>query len=146
MIAFLGIAVLLGLAALGSTNRRRIVWRPVVVAMLLQFLLAGLVLRTRWGAIFFEAVNVAAAGFIAAADVGIDFLFGTWPDRVSIRPGYGCLPCRASTELAQRSHRIAEADLAEGRPARNSRCQTSFAVLVTHGLELRRLSCSSTRP
>ncbi len=82
MIAFLGIALLLGLAALGSTNWRRIAWRPVVVAMLLQFLLAGLVLRTSWGAIFFEAANFAAAGFIAAADVGIDFLFGTWPERV----------------------------------------------------------------
>ncbi len=82
MIAFVGIALLLCLAVLGSTNWRRIVWRPVGVAMLLQFLLAGLVLRTRWGAIFFDAVNVAAAGFIAAADVGIDFLFGTWPERV----------------------------------------------------------------
>ena len=82
MIAFVGIALLLSLAVLGSTNRRRIVWRPVGVAMLLQFLLAGLVLRTRWGAIFFETVNVVAAEFIAAADVGIDFLFGTWPERV----------------------------------------------------------------
>ncbi len=82
MIAFVGIALLLCLAVLGSTNRRRIVWRPVGVAMLLQFLLAGLVLRTRWGAIFFETVNVVAAEFIAAADVGIDFLFGTWPERV----------------------------------------------------------------
>lgn len=82
MIAFVGIALLLGLAILGSTNWRRISWRPVVVAMLLQFLIAGLVLRTAWGAVFFEAVNAAAAGFIAAADVGIDFLFGTWPERV----------------------------------------------------------------
>ena len=82
MIAFVGIALLLSLAVLGSTNRRRIVWRPVGVAMLLQFLLAGLVLRTRWGAIFFETVNVVAAEFIAAADVGIDFLFGTWPESV----------------------------------------------------------------
>ncbi len=82
MIAFIGIALLLGVAILGSTNWRRIAWRPVVVAMLLQFLIAGLVLRTAWGAVFFEAVNAAAAGFIAAADVGIDFLFGTWPERV----------------------------------------------------------------
>ncbi len=82
MIALVGIALLVGLAAVGSTNWRRIAWRPVVVAVLLQFLLAGLVLRTRWGAIFFEAVNAGAAEFIAAADVGIDFLFGTWPERV----------------------------------------------------------------
>ena len=82
MIAFVGIALLLGLAVLGSTNWRRIAWRPAVVAILLQFLLAGLVLRTRWGAVFFEAVNAVAAEFIAAADVGIDFLFGTWPERL----------------------------------------------------------------
>jgi CNT family concentrative nucleoside transporter len=82
VIAIAGIALLLGLAVLGSTNRRRIVWRPVGVALLLQFLLAGLVLRTSWGNAAFRLVNAGAAEFIAAADVGIDFLFGSWPERV----------------------------------------------------------------
>ncbi len=82
MIAFVGIAVLLGLATVGSTNRRKIRWGPIAIALLLQFLLAGLVLRTTGGEAFFRVVNAGAAEFITAADVGIDFLFGTWPDRV----------------------------------------------------------------
>jgi CNT family concentrative nucleoside transporter len=82
VIAIAGIAVLLGLAVLGSTNRRRIAWRPVGLALLMQFLIAALVLRTSWGSAAFRLVNAGAAAFIAAADVGIDFLFGTWPDRV----------------------------------------------------------------
>jgi CNT family concentrative nucleoside transporter len=82
VIAFVGIAVLLGLATAGSTNWRKIRWGPIGIALLLQFLLAGLVLRTSGGEAFFRVVNAGAAEFITAADVGIDFLFGTWPDRV----------------------------------------------------------------
>ncbi len=78
----LGIAVLIGIAWAVSTDRRSIAWRPVLIALGLQLVIALAILRTPWGASFFEAVNQAAAAFISAADVGIDFLFGRWPAEV----------------------------------------------------------------
>ncbi len=81
-VGLLGIAVLLGIAYLASTNRRAIVWRPVWASLLLQLVIAWLVLRTDWGQVFFEGASAGAQAFIGAADAGIDFVFGIWPERV----------------------------------------------------------------
>jgi CNT family concentrative nucleoside transporter len=78
----LGVALVLGAAWAASTNRRRVAWRPVGLALLLQLAIALLILRTPWGGHFFAWVNDAAAGFIGAADAGIDFVFGRWPETV----------------------------------------------------------------
>ncbi len=82
MIGLVGIAVLLGLATLGSTNWRRISWGPIGIALLLQLVLAALVLRTSVGEAVLEAVNAGATAFIETTDYGIDFLFGSWPARL----------------------------------------------------------------
>ena len=81
-IGLLGLALLFGVAWLASTNRRAVRWRPVAVAFALQVAIALLVLRTPFGAAFFGLVNELAVAFISSADAGIDFLFGTWPERV----------------------------------------------------------------
>ena len=81
-VGLLGVFVLLAIAYAASTNRKRVQWRPIGVALLLQLAIALLVLRTPWGASFFALVNDAAAAFIRSADAGIAFVFGAWPEVV----------------------------------------------------------------
>ncbi len=81
-IGLLGLALLFGVAWRASTTRRAVRGRPVAVAFALQVAIALLVLRTPFGAAFFGLVNELAVAFISSADAGIDFLFGTWPERV----------------------------------------------------------------
>jgi len=81
-IGLLGIAGLVGIAWLASTNRRGIQWRGFGVTLALQLAIALLALRTPFGAACLALVNDAAAAFIASADSGIEFLFGRWPETV----------------------------------------------------------------
>ena len=72
----LGLALLLGLAALVSSNRGRIPWRTVVVGLAIQVGFAALVLRwdTRDEALDFVAGQVTA--LIDYTKAGTEFLFG----------------------------------------------------------------------
>jgi len=88
-IAVLGIAVMVGLAWLVSVDRRAIDWRSVAISLGLQVAIAFVCLRTAFGAGFFEAANDGAVAFIAAANAGIDFVFGRWPE--SVRDGEGAV-------------------------------------------------------
>ncbi|MGH2900485.1 MAG: NupC/NupG family nucleoside CNT transporter, partial [Solirubrobacteraceae bacterium] len=81
-VSLLGVLCLLAIAYAASTNRRRIRWGPIGLALLLQLAIALLVMRTPWGESFFAFVNDGAAAFIGAADAGIAFVFGTWPETV----------------------------------------------------------------
>ena len=82
MIGIVGIAVLLGIAVLASVDRRAISWRTVAAAFGLQFAIAAIALRTPIGTALCGLLNQAAVFFIRAADGGIDFVFGAWPDRL----------------------------------------------------------------
>jgi CNT family concentrative nucleoside transporter len=77
-----GLCALLLIGWLASTNRRAIPWRSVGVAMVLQLLIALFALRTPVGLVIFEWINDAAVAFMGAADHGIEFLFGSWPETV----------------------------------------------------------------
>jgi CNT family concentrative nucleoside transporter len=81
-IGVLGVAVLIGFAVAVSVQRRAIDWRSVAVAMLLQLGIAGFALSVPAGRALFEALNTGALLFIQAADSGIEFVFGRWPDQV----------------------------------------------------------------
>jgi len=81
-IGLVGVLCLLAIAFALSTNRKAVQWRPIGVALLIQLAIALLVLRTPFGAVFFTLVNDAAAAFIGAANVGIEFVFGAWPESV----------------------------------------------------------------
>ena len=81
-IGLAGLAVLVGIAVLASTNRRRIAWRTVATAFGLQLAIAVIALRTPLGTGLFALLNDAAVFFIRAADQGIDFVFGRWPAEV----------------------------------------------------------------
>jgi len=77
-----GIAVLVAVAWLASTNRRAVPWRTVAVGFGLQLAIALFVLRTPFGEAAFHVANDLALAFISSADAGIEFLFGRWPEQV----------------------------------------------------------------
>ena len=81
-IGALGLLALLALAYACSVDRACVQWRGVAVAMALQFAMALLALKTQFGAWLFTALNTATLAFIGAADRGIEFVFGRWPDQV----------------------------------------------------------------
>ncbi|MEO5809084.1 MAG: Na+ dependent nucleoside transporter N-terminal domain-containing protein, partial [Sphingomicrobium sp.] len=76
LLGLAGIAAILGLAVLLSTNRRAIRLRVVGAALGLQTLLAMLVLRTPWGKAGIEGLSNGVANLLGYANKGTEFLFG----------------------------------------------------------------------
>jgi CNT family concentrative nucleoside transporter len=72
----LGIAVILALAVLLSTNRRAIRLRVVAAAFALQAGIAVLVLYTPWGIAAIKGMSNGVANLLGYANEGTEFLFG----------------------------------------------------------------------
>ena len=72
----LGLAVIIGLATLMSSNRRAIPWGMVLVGIGLQVLFAIIVLKTEPGRAFFEFLGEMFSKINEFGDVGGRFLFG----------------------------------------------------------------------
>ena len=75
-IGLVGLATMVGLAWLLSTDRRRVPWRLVGTGLLLQAAIGVIVLRTPFGKNFFEAANTAIAKLLDFTREGASFLFG----------------------------------------------------------------------
>jgi CNT family concentrative nucleoside transporter len=73
----LGFVVLLALAWLLSYDRRRIPWRLVAAGVALQAAFGVLVLKTRPGRWFFEAVGAVVSGLLGFTAEGARFVFGS---------------------------------------------------------------------
>src|SRR6478672_5569576 len=71
-----GIAVILALAVLLSSNRRAIRLRVVGAAFALQAAIAVLVLYTSWGIAGIQAMSGGVANLLGYANQGTEFLFG----------------------------------------------------------------------
>ncbi|MCH7720592.1 MAG: NupC/NupG family nucleoside CNT transporter [Planctomycetes bacterium] len=72
----LGIVVLVGVAWLLSSNRRRFPWKLVVVGLALQWALAWLVLGTETGRAIFDVIAGVVTVVLRGADQGAAFVFG----------------------------------------------------------------------
>ncbi len=81
----IGLAVLIGLAALFSNNRAKIRWSLVVWGLALQFAFALLILKTPVGRPFFSSLNTAVTRVIQFTDRGTYFVFGPLNDRYTTR-------------------------------------------------------------
>ena len=76
LISLLGIFVLLALAWLLSNNRRRFPWRVVGWGLGLQLTLALLLLKTPWGASFFDGARNFVTRLLSFTDAGASLLWG----------------------------------------------------------------------
>ncbi len=76
LVGLLGVATMLGLALLLSSNRRRIDWRLVGMGLALQALFGVVVLKTAVGQAFFDAVGRAVTGLLRFQEAGARFVFG----------------------------------------------------------------------
>ena len=76
MNSFLGIAIILFIAYLFSSNRNQIRWRTVGGAFAIQLALGAFVLYVPFGQDVLYAVASGVANIIAFTDAGIDFMFG----------------------------------------------------------------------
>lgn len=80
LVSLLGMAVLLGIAVLASSNRKAIRYRTVLGAFLLQVSVGAFVLFTREGEAVLGALSDLVRAIIASGDEGIAFLFGKLAD------------------------------------------------------------------
>jgi concentrative nucleoside transporter, CNT family len=76
LVSFFGLFVMIFLAWLMSSHRRRFPWRVVIAGMLLQFLLAVLTLKTPPGQAFFRGIGDFFELMLGFTDQGAKFVFG----------------------------------------------------------------------
>lgn len=86
MRAILGILILTAIAWVLSTDRKKINWRTVIGAFVLQFLLAILILKTPGVDHAFNYIAKAFVKVISFTDYGSDFLLGSWKLEGTVHP------------------------------------------------------------
>lgn len=74
--SLLGLAVIIGLAWLMSSHKKKFPVRIVVCGVLLQFAFAFLILKTDAGRAVFEVVDQVFVGLLNCVDSGAEFMFG----------------------------------------------------------------------
>lgn len=77
VVSAFGLFVMIGLAWLMSTHRRRFPWRVVLIGMALQFAFALLTLRTVPGRLLFDKLGELFTRILDFVDEGSKFVFGT---------------------------------------------------------------------
>jgi len=87
-VSLVGLFVMLLLAWLISSHRRRVPWRIVVGGLFLQFAFALLILKTAQGQWVFDQLDVVFRTLLGFVDAGSEFIFGISPrpDEESLLP------------------------------------------------------------
>jgi CNT family concentrative nucleoside transporter len=80
MMGLIGLALILVLAFLFSTNRKAIPWRLVILGTVLQAVLAVIVLKTQLGRIMFDGANNFIVKILSFSNEGARFVFGNLVD------------------------------------------------------------------
>ncbi len=75
-ISLFGLVVMIGLAWLMSSHKNRFPWRVVLGGLVLQFVFAGVILRTAPGQWTFEWANTVFLSLLNCVDAGSTFVFG----------------------------------------------------------------------
>ena len=76
LISFVGLVVMILLAWLMSSHKRKFPWRMVLAGVGLQFILAWLTIKTRAGQLFFAAIGAFFTKLLEFTDEGGRFVFG----------------------------------------------------------------------
>ncbi|GAB1203221.1 hypothetical protein APSETT445_001848 [Aspergillus pseudonomiae] len=83
-VSLFGLIVFLFVLWLTSRNRKKIIWHTVIVGMLVQFIIALFVLRTKVGYDIFNFISTLARELLEFSRQGVDFLVETgWADKHS---------------------------------------------------------------
>jgi CNT family concentrative nucleoside transporter len=84
LVPALGLLVLLGIAWVFSSDRRRVPWRAIAWGLALQLGLAALLLKSALGRAFFDGMNALVAALTRYTQAGVSFVFGGLvPERFS---------------------------------------------------------------
>ncbi|PKR85436.1 NupC/NupG family nucleoside CNT transporter [Heyndrickxia camelliae] len=76
VIAIIGLLVVLGLALLVSNNRKKVDYRPIILMLVIQIILATLLLNTEFGLIFIKWISNIFVKLLDYAEEGVSFVFG----------------------------------------------------------------------
>ncbi|MDA7746278.1 NupC/NupG family nucleoside CNT transporter [Psychromonas sp.] len=76
LIGFLGIAVLVAIAVIFSSDRKAINYRTVGGAFLIQLIIPAIVIFTPWGSQLLQGLSSGVQSIIDSANAGVGFLFG----------------------------------------------------------------------
>jgi CNT family concentrative nucleoside transporter len=76
-VSLFGLVVLIAALYATSRDRKKIVWHTVIVGMLVQFIVALFVLRTKAGYDIFNFISTLARDLLGFADQGVEFLTTT---------------------------------------------------------------------
>jgi CNT family concentrative nucleoside transporter len=79
-ISFFGLAVMILLAFLMSSDKKKINWKTVLSGLALQIFLGLIILKTSFGQGFFEYAREFFAGILAYTNEGSKFIFGSFTD------------------------------------------------------------------
>lgn len=76
IISIIGLLVVLGLAQIASNNGRKVKYKPIIIMIVLQIILAALLLNTKFGLVLIKAIAEVFTKLMAYAGEGIAFVFG----------------------------------------------------------------------
>jgi CNT family concentrative nucleoside transporter len=85
----LGLIVLIGIAALFSSNKKKVNWRLVATGIGLQLLFAVFVIKTSWGSQVFDAIGKFFVQIIGFTNEGASFVFGALADQNKFSLAFG---------------------------------------------------------
>ena len=80
VISFVGLAFMIFVAYLLSSDKKKINWKTVVSGVTLQIFLGLIILKTGFGQSFFEYARGFFAGILAYTNEGSKFIFGSFTD------------------------------------------------------------------
>ncbi|WP_028389820.1 NupC/NupG family nucleoside CNT transporter [Bacillus cihuensis] len=76
LISFCGLLLVFGLAFLVSKNKKEIKYKNIILMVVIQFLMAALLLNTRFGYILIKGVSTVFDRLLEYASAGVSFVFG----------------------------------------------------------------------
>jgi len=85
----LGLIVLIGIATLFSSNKKKVNWRLVATGIGLQLLFAVFVIKTSWGSQVFDAIGKFFVQIIGFTNEGASFVFGALADQNRFNLAFG---------------------------------------------------------
>jgi CNT family concentrative nucleoside transporter len=85
----LGLIVLIGIATLFSSNKKKVNWRLVATGIGLQLLFAVFVIKTSWGSQVFDAIGKFFVQIIGFTNEGASFVFGALSDPNKFKLAFG---------------------------------------------------------